>query len=632
MTVEKTEKASAAFRGLAYSRGINSGTGLVVAQMLAAARLLPKTRDGVPGFLDPTFELTSPGWTVILHALAAQSQTSLPTPINLFKDNQDFAAFPGFLESARRFLLKLLAGEKGAERSAWLLRIPLALAQSEGPRNWNLGLRADVEAMIVDLLSKRPKSTIYCAYNPTAGIALALALRGLTVALDLPSEELGAICTLLSIAADLPLQVRVYDPLLISKIEFARDDFKKFDLACVVPPVNVRIEPEVADSLDTDLPVSRMSENVGVTIALARGRKRAIAIVPAGFLFRATRAEQMFKEQIARKFGLDAVVALPRGSYPGAGINTGMLSFQAGHTGSIMMVDADGDRSASRTQALLLTDVPRLLETREASDHSVLVPPNEVAANEFNLSIDRYVLSPELRRLHESQASSATITLDDLVDIYRPQALSAKKQSDELVEHHIFEVGAADIDEAGVVRRPGKVISLTPEGAIQARRARLESGDVLLVVKGSAGKIGFVRSIPDGEMWVASQSFAILRLRSHVPLTDACILFRFLHSGFGQTFLQSLRVGATVPGLQMADVRRLAVMLPDLEQQQSIVQSVKQMFEMQDRLNLMRDELRQRYHSVWPENLSSTKRQKATTKGASSSKVSLYSKENELGT
>jgi restriction endonuclease S subunit len=126
-------------------------------------------------------------------------------------------------------------------------------------------------------------------------------------------------------------------------------------------------------------------------------------------------------------------------------------------------------------------------------------------------------------------------------------------------------------------------------------------GDVLLVIKGSVGKVGFVRDVPDKSVWLAGQSFAILRLRRHGPLTDPRVLHRFLSSNLGQRTLQSRCVGTTVPGLQMADVRRLPVVLPSPQQQKAIAQNVEALFDLQGRIQEMRNQLAQKQRCIWPD-------------------------------
>jgi type I restriction enzyme M protein len=241
-----------------------------------------------------------------------------------------------------------------------------------------------------------------------------------------------------------------------------------------------------------------------------------------------------------------------------------------------------------------------LIERHKPTDISLTVPVDDLAANDFNLSVERYVLEPEARRMRELTARASTVSLEDIAELYRPQAISGAKGAIAASETGLVEVGVADIDEAGLVRSPVKQLAVTPDVALQARRARLEAGDVLLVIKGSVGKVGFIREIPQGATWLASQSFVILRLRQHSPLSDPRVLFRFLTSGLGQANIQSLRVGAYVPGLQMADVRRLAIIVPDRKTQEMIARDVDGLFSLQDQIQELRAELADKQGRIWP--------------------------------
>jgi type I restriction enzyme M protein len=224
----------------------------------------------------------------------------------------------------------------------------------------------------------------------------------------------------------------------------------------------------------------------------------------------------------------------------------------------------------------------------------------EVAANDFNLSVERYVLEPAARRVRDMASHAETALLEDIAELSRPQALPKPKDNGG-TKISFFEVGAADIDETGIVRQPSKELLLTPELIQHTRRARLEEGDLLLVVKGSVGKVGLVRGLPKGANWLASQSFVVLRLRQHGPLRDPRVLHRFLSSEIGQTTLQSLRVGTTVLGLQMADVRRLPIVVPKSAEQKGIAEQVEALFDLQDRILEMRDQLTKRQRTIWPD-------------------------------
>lgn len=100
---------------------------------------------------------------------------------------------------------------------------------------------------------------------------------------------------------------------------------------------------------------------------------------------------------------------------------------------------------------------------------------------------------------------------------------------------------------------------------------------------------------------LASESFTILRLRRRGPIIDPAILFRFLSSSMGQVTIQSLKVGAVISGLQMADLRRLPVLVPSAEAQGAIAAEMSSIFDMQEKIQRMRQDLIERQKTIWPE-------------------------------
>jgi hypothetical protein len=204
------------------------------------------------------------------------------------------------------------------------------------------------------------------------------------------------------------------------------------------------------------------------------------------------------------------------------------------------------------------------------------------------------------------------VPLEDVADITRPQALLVGRErggresrlAPDLLDQSpdvLLEVGVGDIDDAGIVRTPTTSVPASFDLLQRAKRARLEPGDVLIVIKGSVGKVGLVREIPEGPAWLASQSFAILRLRRRGPIIDPAVLFRFLSSAMGQVTVQSLKVGSAISGLQMADLRRLPVLVPSTEAQRAIASQMHAIFDMQDEIQRMRRDLIDRQRSIWPD-------------------------------
>jgi type I restriction enzyme M protein len=591
---------------------------LTVARMLAAARLWPKGRDGIPGFLDQDRELTRADWLAIVDVLAKRWKAGKSRAENPFAvPTERPPAPPGALEQLRRLVLACVPQERGTPSvPTWLLHSVLDL--SERRALFTLGIDPELRSFVVDVVAATPKMRAFCAYNSAADIALGLAAAGADVTLDIEQPDHATLCACLALAADLRLHVRRGDPLDLARADLQTPSLlpEIFDVAVVLPPFNARYAPQEADALGTSLPLPPSIESAGVTLALARGQNAAFCLLPPSFLFRVSKADQAFKERAIRDYRLDTIVGLPRGVFGYTSLAAALVIFRPDQISQtrgrkphkVFMIDARGERDGAGTDGRVPEGLAAAIQKREITAVSVSVPVDAFVANDFNLSVERYVLSPEALRMRELASTTTAIPLDDLVELYRPQAIPGAK-GDTSTSDNIAEVGVADIDEAGLVRSPTKLVAVTAEGVLQARRARLEPGDVVLVIKGSVGKVGFIREIPEGSTWLASQSFTILRLRRHALLADPRVLFRFLSSNLGLTTLQSFRVGSAVPGLQMADVRRLPIVIPDRRAQEIIANEVDELFALQDRIRQLRDELAERQSRMWPEGQNKAPRQ-----------------------
>jgi type I restriction enzyme M protein len=499
---------------------------------------------------------------------------------------------------------------------AWLGQALIELATSSGgpPR----GGASALSRMIVDIVSygeevdAASKPRVFCGFDFAAEVAIEIAAAGLEADLDLQNGGVAAICQCISFAENLKLRVRCGDP-----VELARagkemrggDPWPSHDIAIVIPPFNDKSRATEADTLGTGLPRAANSESVGVTLALARGREIAICVVPPSFLFQTSKANQVFKEYAIADFGLDTVASLPGGIFQFSAIAAGLLLFKPStaqkcispESRTVFMVAALGERDRPAIGSGLTDGIGKVIRDHEITVNSSLVTIRDIAANDFVLQPERYIENPEAQRLRELEASSTLIPLEDLVEFLRPQAVR-KAQDDDTVAATYIEVAVADLDEVGRVRRPTKQVSVSRDSVIQTRRALLKPADIILVIKGSVGKVGLVRDMPDDAEtnWIASQSFVILRLRQRAPIQDPRVLFRYLSSPLGLAKLQNLSVGTTVPGLQMAALQRLSIAVPPIREQREIGRQMDELFAIQDQIDGLRAKVGERQQAIWP--------------------------------
>ncbi|WP_197513396.1 HsdM family class I SAM-dependent methyltransferase [Acidihalobacter aeolianus] len=141
-------------------------------------------------------------------------------------------------------------------------------------------------------------------------------------------------------------------------------------------------------------------------LRLLQSGGRAAVIVPDGVLFGSSTAHKTLRKLLVEDQKLDAIVSMPSGVFkPYAGVSTAILLFtktDSGGTDHVWFYDmrADGfSLDDKRTPQPDRSDLPDILarwRNREAeadrprTAQSFLVPKAEIAANDYDLSINRY--------------------------------------------------------------------------------------------------------------------------------------------------------------------------------------------------------------------------------------------------
>lgn len=126
------------------------------------------------------------------------------------------------------------------------------------------------------------------------------------------------------------------------------------------------------------------------------GTGRMAVVVPHGVLFRGA-AEGRIRQKLIEENLLDVVIGLPEKLFYGTGIPAAVLVFRKNKMDDkVLFIDASRDFEAGKNQNLLReTDLQRILTTaatRQSVDkYAYLATPAEIAENDFNLNIPRYV-------------------------------------------------------------------------------------------------------------------------------------------------------------------------------------------------------------------------------------------------
>jgi type I restriction enzyme M protein len=180
-----------------------------------------------------------------------------------------------------------------------------------------------------------------------------------------------------------------------------------YDIILANPPFTGSVD---AESINDNLKAvcdTKKTELLFVALFLRMLRKggRCACIVPDGVLFGSSNAHKTLREELVENHQLQAVISMPSGVFkPYAGVSTAILVFTktgAGGTDKVWFYDmkADGFSLDDKRSAIQANDIPDMLARfhslegeagRLPTDQSFLIYKSAIAANGYDLSINRY--------------------------------------------------------------------------------------------------------------------------------------------------------------------------------------------------------------------------------------------------
>ncbi len=222
-------------------------------------------------------------------------------------------------------------------------------------------------------------------------------------------------------------------------------DKEKYSLILANPPFKGSLD---ADIVSTDLlKVCKTKKTELLFLALflrmLKVGGRCACIVPDGVLFGSSTAHKAIRKEIIEGNRLEAVISMPSGVFkPYAGVSTAVIIFtKTGHGGTDNVwfydMQADGLSLDDKRSPIAENDIPDIVERfknldkekdHKRTDKSFFVPKDEIANNDYDLSINKYKqteyvpvkypstqeIMGELREL-EKQISSSMNELQELL-------------------------------------------------------------------------------------------------------------------------------------------------------------------------------------------------------------------------
>ena len=249
------------------------------------------------------------------------------------------------------------------------------------------------------------------------------------------------------------------------------------------------------------------------------------------------------------------------------------------------------------------SDIQAAAGRQEEGPYTQAVSLEAILDNDATLDVGRYVIPEQQREAQARMETLPTATLEEVVRILIPipnrdRGVNATEGVEAL------EVGAADLPSAGYIRSPEKSVSvrLATKRSGDAMDIFLRPRDVLLVVKGTVGKIGIVPdNVPppgDGG-WIAGQSFVVLR--GAKPGVDLRGLGLWLRSKMGQQVLDGIKTGATIPMMSISTLRKLKVFALNAPLTEAAVEILEQEEELQWQIESLQDKQAGIAEDFWKE-------------------------------
>lgn len=192
-------------------------------------------------------------------------------------------------------------------------------------------------------------------------------------------------------------------------------DVDKYELILANPPFAGSLDKENTSRALLQLADTRKTELLfmALFLRLLKTGGRAAVIVPDGVLFGSTKAHKALRRELVDNQQLEAVVSLPSGVFkPYAGVSTAILFFtrtDSSGTKDVWFFDvkADGFSLDDKRTATEANDLPTVLSRwkalwgsnaeaaatergRARTEDSFVVPKDEIEANGYDLSINRY--------------------------------------------------------------------------------------------------------------------------------------------------------------------------------------------------------------------------------------------------
>lgn len=238
--------------------------------------------------------------------------------------------------------------------------------------------------------------------------------------------------------------------------ENAKDYIGKFDLVLANPPFSGSLVESATNGKILSISKTKKTELLFVALMdmLLKPGGRCMTIVPDGVLFGSDNAHKQLRVELIDKQKLIGVVSMPNGIFSapskkgsaskGAGVKTSFLIFEKsdkGGTDNVWFYNMtnDGYSLDTKRQPIEGSDIPDIIArfsnlsaeaNRTRKDKSFMVPVEEIRANDYDLTLNKY---REVEKEEKVYRSTAEI-FEELNETYE-ESLELMKSLEEMLNN-----------------------------------------------------------------------------------------------------------------------------------------------------------------------------------------------------
>ena len=327
-----------------------------------------------------------------------------------------------------------------------------------------------------------------------------------------------------------------------------------------------------------------------------------IAITTTGTLFSEGKGMDFFRKKIVDNNWLDAVIQLPQQVFFNTSIPGILLILRKDRKENekIQFIDfsnCKNEENAKRGQLIIpskeIENLFKIFKNKKNNAISISITADEIKSKDYKLTVGRYLLSKEDRRIKGVLSKRETVPLNSLVSFIRPlQTPSKKVKSGE----ELSEILISDINYIGEISEASKKTIVSEEFISKSNLPLVKENDLVISIKGTLGKVGIITK--DLKNTIPGTSLCILRPHQSA-IVPGFYIFQYLRSSIGQTIITSSSQGVAIPFLSIKDLKNLSIPIPTAEERKYATKIMKRSIDLFESIKNMQLELNSFVNDGW---------------------------------